>query len=77
MIAPQQQAHGRRNRAAAAAGVSMMAVDLAAVHSLGDYVNVVSSAGMDQAWLSHVVHGEAKGCVIDVWCLQGGGGGGM
>lgn len=67
--APQQQAYGRRNRAAVVADVRMMAVDLAAVHSLGDYVNVVSSAGMDQAWLSHVVHGESRAW-IHVCCLM-------
>lgn len=62
--APLQQKRtslGRRNRAAA--GVSMMAFDVGSVHALGDYVNVASSASIDQAWLSHVVQGGGRGGV--------------
>lgn len=54
---------GGRSRAAtsaAAPGVRMMAIDPVAVHSVGDYVNAVGSAGLDHTWLSHVMHG---GCV--------------
>lgn len=61
----QRKSLGRRNRATA--GVSMMAFDVGSVHALGDYVNVASSAGIDQAWLSHVVQGGG--------CGKGGGGG--
>lgn len=57
--------NGRSRRSAAAvsraaSGVRMMAVDPATVHSLGDYVNAVGSAGVDHAWLSHVMHGERR-----------------
>lgn len=38
--------------------VQMMAIDPATVHSVGDYVNAIGSTGLDQAWLSHVMHGE-------------------
>lgn len=53
---------GRSSRAAssAAPGVRMMAIDPSAVHSVGDYVNAVGSAGLDHTWLSHVMHGECK-----------------
>lgn len=36
----------------------LMAIDPHTVHSVSDYVNVVSSGGMDQAWLTHVWNGE-------------------
>lgn len=45
-------------RRAATSAVRMMAIDPAAVHSMGDYVNVLGSAGLDQAWVSQVMHGE-------------------
>lgn len=45
-------------RRGAASSVQMMAIDPATVHSVGDYVNAVGSSGLDQAWLSHVMHGE-------------------
>ena len=45
-------------RRGAISSVQMMAIDPATVHSVGDYVNAVGSTGLDQAWLSHVMHGE-------------------
>lgn len=55
----QKHLHNRRTRATTAGGFScMMAVDPVTVHALGEWVNVASSSGVDQAWLSHVMHGE-------------------
>lgn len=51
-IASSRQYHGRRR------AITKMAVDPATVHSVGDYVSVIGNAGLDQAWLSHVLHGE-------------------
>jgi len=53
---------GRSRRAAMSAppGVRMMAIDPSTVHSVGDYVNAVGSAGLDHSWLAHVMHGERK-----------------
>lgn len=55
-----QSARSRR-AATSTSGVRMMVVDPAAVHSVGDYVNAVGSAGLDHTWLSHVMHGERGG----------------
>lgn len=52
-------AGGRDRRAASStAGVRMMAIDPATVHSIGEHVNAVGSAGLDHTWLSHVMHGK-------------------
>lgn len=53
-----QNARSRRAATSSTPGVRMMAIDPAAVHSVGDYVNAVGSAGLDHTWLSHVMHGE-------------------
>lgn len=55
-----QSARIRRAAATSTSGVRMMAIDPAAVHSVGDYVNAVGSAGLDHTWLSHVMHGEGQ-----------------
>lgn len=54
-----QNARSRR-AATSASGVRMMAIDPATVHSVGDYVNAMGSAGLDHSWLSHVMHGERE-----------------
>lgn len=55
-----QNARSRRAAATSTSGARMMAIDPAAVHSVGDYVNAVGSAGIDHTWLSHVMHGEKR-----------------
>lgn len=50
-VASSRQYHGRRV-------MTRMAVDPATVHSVGDYVSAIGNTGLDQAWLSHVLHGE-------------------
>lgn len=70
--------HRISRRASATSSVKMMAIDPVSVHSVSDYVNAIGSAGIDDAWLSHVIHGEllisgllAEGCVkLLLWqCL--------
>lgn len=55
-----QNGESRRAATSAQPGVRMMAFDPSTVHSVGDYVNAVGSAGLDHSWLTHVMHGEGK-----------------
>lgn len=56
-VASRQHASVRRSGRSAGSS-PIMAIDPAAVHSLGEYVNAMGTAGLDQAWLSSVMHGE-------------------
>lgn len=57
-VASRQHASVRSRRPGAS---PVMAIDPATVHSVGEYVNAVGTAGLDQAWLSSVMHGEGRG----------------
>ncbi|CAM9703488.1 unnamed protein product [Ectocarpus sp. 4 AP-2014] len=64
-------AGGRDRRAASStAGVRMMAIDPATVHSIGEHVNAVGSAGLDHTWLSHVMHGLSDAAAVPLEAVE-------
>lgn len=50
--------------------MQMMAIDPSTVHSVGDYVNAIGSTGLDQAWLSHVMHGLSDAAAVPIDAVQ-------
>ena len=50
--ASSRQGLGRRR------ATTMMVVDPTTVHYVGDCMSAVGNTGLDQVWLSHVLHGE-------------------
>eukprot|EP00903_Cladosiphon_okamuranus_P020597 g18907.t1 len=64
-----QSARSRR-AATTTSGLRMMAIDPAAVHSVGDYVNAVSTAGLDHTWLSHVMHGLSDAVAVPLEAVE-------
>lgn len=53
-----------RRRRADTIDTRMMALDPATVHSVSEHLSVLSTAGVDETWLSHVLHGEQGDCIF-------------